>query len=67
MSNLFEIEGISDNDVSNLSDNVILLRFIQGTEMQRRLRILKTRGSAHDNREHELEITKKGLVVKKAK
>lgn len=67
MSNLFEIEGISKNDVSNLSDNLLLLRFRQGTEMQRTLRVLKTRGSAHDNREHELEITNKGVVVKKAK
>ena len=34
--------------------------------VQRTLRIIKTRGSAHDNREHELQITNKGVVVKKA-
>ncbi|MEK6283606.1 MAG: ATPase domain-containing protein [Acidobacteriota bacterium] len=65
MSNLFEVKGISGNDVSNLSDNVILLRYRQGTEIQRTLQILKTRGSAHDSREHRLEITSKGILVKK--
>jgi KaiC/GvpD/RAD55 family RecA-like ATPase len=34
--------------------------------MRRTLRILKTRGSAHDNREHEVEITNKGVLVKQA-
>jgi circadian clock protein KaiC len=67
LSNLFEVGGISDQEISNLSDNIILLRFREGPEMQRTLRIIKTRGSAHDNREHELEITGKGLVVKKAR
>jgi circadian clock protein KaiC len=66
MSNLFDVKGISDNDVSNLSDNIVLLRFKSAKEMQRTLRIIKTRGSAHDNREHELQITNKGVVVKKA-
>lgn len=58
--------GVSQNDVSNLSDNIVLLRFTQGYEMRRTLRILKTRGSAHDNREHEVEITNKGVLVKQA-
>lgn len=31
------------------------------------LRILKTRGSAHDNREHEIQITNKSVMVKEAK
>jgi circadian clock protein KaiC len=66
MSDLFNVIGISQNDVSNLSDNIVLLRFNQGYEMRRTLRILKTRGSAHDNREHEVEITNKGVRVKQA-
>ncbi len=66
MNNLFNVTGISDSDVSNLSDNVVLLRFVQGFELKRTLRILKTRGSAHDNREHEVEITSQGVTVKKA-
>ncbi len=67
MSNLFEIKGISNNDVSNLSDNIVLLSFKPTDEMERTIRIIKTRGSAHDNREHRLEITSKGVVVKKAR
>ncbi len=66
LTNLFEVHGISDQEVSNMADNVILLRFKAGPEMQRTLRIIKTRGSAHDNREHELQITNKGVNIKKA-
>lgn len=66
LTNLFEVHGISDQEISNMADNVILLHFTPGPEMQRTLRIIKTRGSAHDNREHELQITNKGVVVKKA-
>ncbi len=67
LTNLFEVRGISDQEVSNMSDNIVLLRFREGPEMQRTLRIIKTRGSAHDNREHTLEITSKGIVINKAK
>lgn len=67
MSSLFEVHGISDQEVSNLSDNIILLRFREGPDMERTLRVIKTRGSAHDNHEHILEITSKGVVIKKAK
>lgn len=67
MTNLFEVHGISDQEISNMSDNILLLRFREGPEMERTLRIIKTRGSAHDNREHKLEITSKGIVIKKAK
>jgi len=67
LTNLFDVSGISDQQVSNMSDNIVLLRFREGPEMERTLRIIKTRGSAHDNREHRLEITNKGVVVKKAK
>jgi circadian clock protein KaiC len=66
LTNLFEIHGISDQEISNMADNVILMRFKPGLEMQRTLRIIKTRGSAHDNREHELQITNKGVIIKKA-
>lgn len=63
LSDLFEVHGISDQEISNMSDNVILLRFTEGTEMRRNIRIIKTRGSAHDNREHVLEITANGVVI----
>lgn len=67
MTHLFEVAGISDQEISNMSDNIVLLRFREGPEMERTLRIIKTRGSAHDNREHRLEITSRGIVIKKAK
>jgi circadian clock protein KaiC len=67
LTNLFEVAGISDQEVSNMSDNIVLLRFREGPEMERTLRVIKTRGSAHDNREHRLEITNQGIVIKKAK
>lgn len=65
LTTLFDVKGISNNDVSNLSDNIVLLRFREGPELQRMLQIIKTRGSAHDSREHELEITSKGILVRK--
>jgi circadian clock protein KaiC len=67
MHELFEVHGISDQEISNMSDNLVLLRFTPGPQIERAIRIIKTRGSAHDNREHILEITNKGARVKKAK
>jgi KaiC/GvpD/RAD55 family RecA-like ATPase len=67
MSNLFEVHGISEEQISNMSDNVLLLRFREGPELKRTLRVLKARGSAHDNREHEIRITPNGLTVEEFK
>src|SRR4051812_49151914 len=51
------------NAMSYLSDNVLLLT-VDGEERTRRmLRVLKTRGSAHDTRVREVEITAGGLSV----
>jgi circadian clock protein KaiC len=51
------------NAMSYLSDNVLLLT-VDGEERTRRtLRVVKTRGSAHDTRVREVEITTKGLAV----
>lgn len=65
LNDLFEVHSISNQQVSNMSDNILLLRFTPETEMQRTIRIIKTRGSAHDNREHTMEITNKGVAVKR--
>ena len=64
---LFEVHHISDQEISNMSDNLVLMGFTPGTEMKRTIRIIKTRGSSHDNRQHEVEIDAKGVVVKKSK
>jgi circadian clock protein KaiC len=51
------------NAMSYLSDNVLLLT-VEGEERTlRKLRVLKTRGSAHDNRVREVAITAAGLSV----
>jgi KaiC/GvpD/RAD55 family RecA-like ATPase len=64
LSELFEVHNLSDQEVSNMSDNIILLKFREDTELQRTVRIIKTRGSAHDNRERVLHITNKGVLIK---
>ena len=51
------------NAMSYLSDNVVLLTVDGEERTQRRLRVLKTRGSAHDPRVREVEITNAGLRV----
>ena len=49
--------------MSYLSDNVVLLT-VDGEERTRRmLRILKTRGSAHDTRIREVEISAAGVNI----
>lgn len=63
LSNLFEVHGISNYQVSNMSDNLLLLRFQPGPQLKRTLRIIKTRGSGHDSREHEIRISNEGLVI----
>jgi circadian clock protein KaiC len=65
MSDLFEASRISDEQISNMSDN--LVGFTAGHEMQRTIRIIKTRGSRHDNKQYFLEINDNGVAVKRAK
>jgi circadian clock protein KaiC len=60
---LFEVHAISDFEVSNMSDNVILLGYTSDVQIERTIRILKTRGSAHDGREMRLMISNEGVVV----
>lgn len=49
--------------VLNMSDNTLLLGLEIGPELERTIRILKSRGSAHDGRAHPLRIAKTGIVV----
>src|SRR5918997_423001 len=51
------------NAMSYLSDNVLLLTVDGEDQTRRRLRVLKTRGSAHDTRVREVEISAAGLCV----
>ena len=67
LRDLYEVRNVTDEEISNMSDNLVLLGFTRGEEMQRTIRIIKTRGSRHDNRQHFLEISDKGAVVKESK
>ena len=53
----------SENAMSYLSDNVLLLSVDGEVRTRRAIRVLKTRGSAHDTRVREVEITAAGLAV----
>lgn len=66
LTHLVEIHSISDEEISNMSDNIVLLRFSAEKEMARTVRAIKTRTSAHDTHEHKLSISSKGLVIERA-
>lgn len=52
-----------DGGVSYMSDNIVALSVELGAELHRWVRILKTRGSAHDGRRRTLGIGPQGVVV----
>ena len=54
---------ISGRDVSEMSDNTLLLAMELRPEFERTVRIIKTRGSAHDGARHVLRISRGGIVV----
>jgi circadian clock protein KaiC len=55
-------EGIQ-NAMSYLSDNVLLLTVGGEAQTRRNVRVVKSRGSPHDTRVREVEITSAGLKV----
>jgi len=63
LEELFEFHSITGEEISNMADNVLLLRFTPEADMARTLRVVKTRGSAHDQREHLLELSRNGVSV----
>lgn len=64
--NLFDAPQLSDEEISNMSDNIVLLSFSRDAEMTRTVRIIKTRGSGHDHRGHTLKISSSGVSVIKS-
>jgi circadian clock protein KaiC len=61
---LFGITRLSEFGISHVSDNVVLLQFLRGdSEVKRAITVLKTRGSAHDPRIRQFEITPDGLSL----
>jgi KaiC/GvpD/RAD55 family RecA-like ATPase len=54
-----------DAPFSHLSDNILLLEAsIEEDRTRRRLRVIKTRGSTHEQRVREVEITGEGVEIR---
>lgn len=61
---LFDLRRISEQGISHLADNVVLLQYVQeGAELLRALTVLKTRAMRHRPVVHRYEITDKGFVL----
>jgi len=61
---LFELRRISDEGISHLADNVVLLQYVrEGAELVRALTVLKTRAMAHRPLVHRYEITGDGFKL----
>jgi KaiC/GvpD/RAD55 family RecA-like ATPase len=62
-SDLFETHRLSDEEISNMSDNILVLRLSASARTDRALRIIKTRNSGHDSRERIVKITSQGVSI----
>jgi circadian clock protein KaiC len=61
---LFQLRRISEQGLSHLSDNVILLQYVQdGARLARAVTVLKTRAAKHEPIAHRYEIASTGLVL----
>ena len=61
---LFGISQLSEDGISHLSDNVILLQFVpRDMQLRRALTVLKTRAGRHDPAIREFTITPEGIVL----
>jgi circadian clock protein KaiC len=61
---LFQLRRISEQGLSHLADNVVLLQYVQeGPELVRALTVLKTRAMHHHPVVHRYEIKQTGFVL----
>lgn len=61
---LFQLHRISEQGLSHIADNVVLLQYVQeGPELARALTVLKTRAMRHRPVVHRYEITEKGFLL----
>jgi circadian clock protein KaiC len=61
---LFQLQRISEEAISHLADNVVLLQYVQeGPELSRALTVLKTRAMPHRPLIHKYEITERGFEL----
>jgi circadian clock protein KaiC len=62
VADLFGTTRLSDNGVSHLSDNVMLLQYLRdGSQIRKTMTILKSRASRHDPAVHPYTITDAGI------
>ena len=61
---LFGISHLSEDGISHLCDNVILLQFVRrDAQLHRAVTVLKTRASRHAPHVREFKITREGIVL----
>ena len=61
---LYDIRHVSEQGLSHLADNVIVLQYAQDTaHVTRTLTVLKTRATVHDHAVRPYEITTEGLTL----
>jgi circadian clock protein KaiC len=61
---LFEIVRVSEQGMSHLSDNVLLLQYVRrDSRIDRALTVLKTRASRHGPEVRSFEISREGIVL----
>ena len=64
VSDLFNVQHISEPGISHLSDNVILLQYLRGeSQVKRALTVLKTRASLHEPQIRQYTITSRGIEL----
>ena len=64
VAELFQLRRISEQGLSHLSDNVVLLQYVQdGSRLARAVTVLKTRAARHEPVAHRYEISEEGLVL----
>jgi circadian clock protein KaiC len=64
VSDLFKLPRISEEGISHLADNVVLLQYVQeGPELARALTVLKTRAMRHRPMVHRFDITEQGFQL----
>jgi circadian clock protein KaiC len=60
----FQLRRISEEGISHLADNVVLLQYVQeGPELARALTVLKTRAMRHRPMVHRYDITDEGFKL----
>jgi circadian clock protein KaiC len=61
---LFDVVRVSEQGMSHLSDNVLLLQYVRrDSRIERALTVLKTRASRHEPEVRSFEISKEGIVL----